>query len=740
MLFNTNRLATVGTWMRQKLRLPTERSLVGRVLTLSLIAAVCIYLIAIAGLWWTGGRMVQDSLKKQAAHWRTVLDDLGTPLYVARGFAAAQQQLAARLRKFPEIGFVRYYDATGKKIMWEYTRIANVPSLSPGHIKRAAARVSTAEPYLVTDTSDDAYVRVIAPIRVKSFASDGLLDFDLARVESIKVIGYLDFGLDPGYHRADFQRSMVIGTVAIAIVFLIAVMIARRFVKKALSPLTELQEPLTRLARGDTDVTVSVTGAREITAISKALNTTISALRQKDQELLRAEYDAITGLVNRAHFYRQLELERKRVALEGETSAMLFIDLDNFKQVNDALGHAAGDRLLAQVAGLLRAHIRDNDVLSRFSADEFAVLARRANRDGATKVARSINQVMQEFQFVEAEQSFRISCSTGIVLIDSDRFTTEEIISQGANARYDAKARGGNCYSIHESSSVAEERQPGDLGWSQRIREAIREHRFRLVYQPIVSLKRDGGNSQAYEALLRLVGDQGELIAPAAFLPIANRFGLLVEIDYWVIRNALQALAGFRRTRPDMVFFINLSGQVFEQGDALFRVVKEGLEQHRLPGSAVIFEITEQVAVRYINQARSVMEGVKSLQCRFALDDFGSGFSSLSYLKHLPVSFIKIDGAFVQNIAGDRLDEVMVKSIIQIARTLNKETIAESVQDRPTLDLLAKLGADYVQGHYLGRPAEEPQIVPAIEVERPNTVKDFRPLVVSTSKRNPKPR
>lgn len=195
-------------------------------------------------------------------------------------------------------------------------------------------------------------------------------------------------------------------------------------------------------------------------------------------------------------------------------------------------------------------------------------------------------------------------------------------------------------------------------------------------------------------------------MAPSAFLPLANRFGMLLELDHWVIRQACAMHAGLAATARDATFFVNLSGQAFDDGEALLRVVSQNLREQRVPGSALVFEITEQVAVRHVEQARRVMEDLGRLGCRFALDDFGSGFSSLNYLKHLPVSFIKISGAFVEKAAADALDQVMVRSIVQIARALGKQTIAESVEDRRTFQLLSDMGADFAQGYFIARPAE----------------------------------
>jgi EAL domain-containing protein (putative c-di-GMP-specific phosphodiesterase class I) len=225
------------------------------------------------------------------------------------------------------------------------------------------------------------------------------------------------------------------------------------------------------------------------------------------------------------------------------------------------------------------------------------------------------------------------------------------------------------------------------------------------VYQPILGL-RGRGNREMYELLLRLVAPGGQLVSPTAFLPVADRFGLMVELDQWVIRRACEELSRLHAGGRAATFFVNLSGYVFENSDTLARTVSEELARHGLSGENLVFEITEQVAVRHLQQARRVIEALGVLGCRFALDDFGSGFSSLNYLKNLPAAFLKISGAFVQNVVDDALDEVMVRSIVQIADALGMQTVAESVEDRQTLQHVAELGVNFAQGHAIARPSE----------------------------------
>ncbi len=243
-----------------------------------------------------------------------------------------------------------------------------------------------------------------------------------------------------------------------------------------------------------------------------------------------------------------------------------------------------------------------------------------------------------------------------------------------------------------------------DVGWSQRIRDAIDNDEFILYYQPIVGEADDG--VEFYEVLLRMPDQDGELVGPGAFFPAAERFGMMVEIDYWVIENSLRVLADYISRGRNIRFSINLSGHVFEDQALASRIV-EGLDENRLNGKSVVFEVTEQAAVRYMDRASSLIQSLRNVGCQFALDDFGTGFSSYSYIKNLPIDFIKISGSFIEDIRKDKVDQVMVRSIVQVAKALGKKTVAENIEDKTTLKMLKKLGIDFFQGRYFGEPLPE---------------------------------
>lgn len=701
--------AIVARWINPSVN-SNRYSLVARLMTLLLLGACVIYVLSIAGMWWTANWLFQDHARKQAIQWIAQLDEFGTPLYVSKKPDQSMADITERIKHFPEIGFIRYYDASGTVVLGKYFRIEE-PGLAPiteAQKDRLKPLLSGNDPYVFdTVARSRTYLRALAPIRIRSTRSDGMFGFRLddTTSQSVKIIGLLEIGIDLTYYRSRLTGAIGVGGIVTAGMFLLFFVIGRFLIRQALAPLSQLQVPLARLAEGDTDVYVDGRGDKEIVAITNALNVTINAIKERDETLRRlADHDPLTGLVNRACFSRELDREWQRSSRGGATSAVLYIDLDLFKYVNDALGHAAGDRVLVQVSEYLRGRLRDDDVLARLGGDEFAILARNAGKQGAIELARSINRMMQDFHFIEAGQVFNIYCSIGIAMLDPSRFTMEEILSQADMACYQAKSSGRNCYAVHEVAEHVKEKMVSDMGWSKWIREAIRDNRFKLVYEPIVPLN-SKHSGEMYEALLRMEGRDGKLIAPAVFLPVAERFGLLVQIDYWVIRNALKALAGHRASGRDITLAINLSGQAFEDGDSLVEVIKENLKKHKVPGSAVVFEMTEQVAVRHMNTAREAMRHLGKLGCRFSLDDFGAGFSSFGYLKHLSVAFIKIDGFFIEEMIKDPVDQTMVQAMVQVAKALGKQTVAEYVQNEETIALLAKYGVDYIQGFYFGGPS-----------------------------------
>lgn len=691
-----------STWSR----LFSERSLLGDFLLLHLTFATLVGAVAVGGLWWTSSWVVDENLRKWALQWVDRLDALGTPLYVSLGDEELER-VREYVRSFPEIALVRYYDADGKLLLEESPspKAAEVPGLQSvdfQELKQLAE--SGASPRVDPSIRSGRMFRVSTSLWAESIVADGLIGFDPQEGgdQQRTLLGYVELGLDFDRYRATMTQRVLKRSLAIVLgLFALAVLGLLGF-RRALRPLRNLQEPLSKLANGELDLAVPGGGHAELVAINTALANTIDALHQRDRKLrAAANFDPLTGLVSRAGLNEEIERDIQRVREGHDSSALLFVDLDQFKYVNDTVGHAAGDRLLVGVAGVLRTVAGADDIVCRYGGDEFIVLQRHAGRERAEQLASAIIDGMRAMHFVEEGRAFSVLCSIGVAMIDGCAVKAEEILAQADLACHEAKGQGRNRFRMFVGDRGDREQVAADMGWSERIREALNSDGFVLRYQPIIDVR--GGPTTFYEVLVRMRGQGQIVVPPGAFLPAADRFGLMGDLDYWVIRHAFAKLAEVRKELPATVFALNLSGIAFSDA-RLVEFVSEQLAQHGLPGAAIVFEITEQVAIRHMQGANAIMRMLMDMGCRFALDDFGSGFSSFSYLKQLPVSYIKIDGAFIENLASDAADRAIVTSIAQIARAVGSATIAEHVRDAQTLAVLREIGIDLAQGYFLGGP------------------------------------
>lgn len=416
-----------------------------------------------------------------------------------------------------------------------------------------------------------------------------------------------------------------------------------------------------------------------------------------------AEHDGLTGLYNRGYFQGELErvVERTKRS-SGQPCALLYIDLDNFKYVNDTLGHGAGDHVLLEVAGILNKRARKSDLIARLGGDEFAVLLYNTKPDQASQVAEAFREQMSNYVFKQGADRIDIGCSIGVSLIGDVTKSAGEVMSQADIACHLAKRAGRNRVHIFKAADEKGLANMSlDMGWSRRIREAIKTNRFALACQPILNVSTGGVDS--YEVLIRMVDDNNELIMPGGFMPSAERFGLMADIDKWVIANAIDTLVQQRQTVPHLRYSINLSGQTLSDPSVADLILAK-LHATGLEPSALIFEVTETVAIADMKTAETFLARLQVIGCETALDDFGSGFSSFAYLRDLPVDTVKIDGRFVKNLAKNPVDQAMVKAMNDIAHALGKHTVAEFVENEESLQLLKEYGVDYAQGYHLGRP------------------------------------
>jgi diguanylate cyclase (GGDEF)-like protein/PAS domain S-box-containing protein len=423
-----------------------------------------------------------------------------------------------------------------------------------------------------------------------------------------------------------------------------------------------------------------------------------------------ADHDTLTGLLNRRRFIEELTLELKLAKREQRHSSVLVIDVDSFKDVNDSLGHHAGDQLIRSVANVLGTGLREADTLSRLGGDEFALLLRGTAGDAAVPVAERMIQAVREHSFAIATEPIAVTASAGLASIGRGDETPEEVLADADMAMYESK-RGGRdrvmVFAPGMRTSLEERRS-----WADRIRTALQGdgHGLLLYQQPILDLATN--QISQYELLIRMEGADGVPVAPAQFLPVAERFDLVQAIDRWVVGRAIELLSEHERAGHELVLTVNLSGR--SMGDAeLFEVLERELSRTGIDASRLVLEITETAAIENMEEARSFAERLAALGCRLALDDFGSGFGSFYYLKHLPFNYLKIDGDFVRNLTRNPVDQAVVRSIVQIAESVGYETIAEFVADEATLQAVREYGVDFAQGFHVGIP--EPVKPPAGE-------------------------
>ncbi len=422
-----------------------------------------------------------------------------------------------------------------------------------------------------------------------------------------------------------------------------------------------------------------------------------------NQIAYQARHDSLTGLINRREFETCLNQALESAANDGRHHAMCYIDLDQFKIVNDSCGHIAGDQLLKELAGALHNLVRENDVLARLGGDEFGVLLEGCPLDKAFNIAETLRDGIGKFRFAWGDRIFKIGASVGLVGIGADSGSFTDVLSAADSACYVAKDRGRNRVHVYRSNDTALLQRRGEMRWIGRIHKALEEGGFCLYHQTMLPLNPAAAPGAHYELLLRMKDPDGGLTPPSAFIPAAERYSLMPTLDRWVIRRALILLS---RLTPDTdlaTCAINLSGQSLCD-DRFLNFVIDELSQAGVSPFKLCFEITETAAIANLSRAMRFISTLKGMGCRFALDDFGSGLSSFTYLKNLPVDYLKIDGAFIKDMMSDPIDHAMVQSINQIGHVMRIQTVAEWVESETILLELKKLGVDYAQGYAISAP------------------------------------
>jgi diguanylate cyclase (GGDEF)-like protein/PAS domain S-box-containing protein len=440
----------------------------------------------------------------------------------------------------------------------------------------------------------------------------------------------------------------------------------------------------------------------------------VSQIRAMAQQLTwQASHDALTGLVNRREYERRLAELVETAKTQRRDHALLFMDLDHFKAVNDTCGHSAGDELLRQLTAIMGTRMRGSDTLARLGGDEFGALLESCPLDQALRIANALRETVREFRFVWEDKTFSVGVSMGLVPINADSGGVNQILAAADACCYEAKNRGRDRVQVYRPDEISQSGRHEELKIVSQISNAFERGQFRLYRQRIAPLDHGASREPRYEVLARMLDRSGNLVPATGFMPHAERYNLLTSIERWVISSLVEFL--YRQWKgkapaPDLhaavdrgFYSVNISGASIN--DKSFpEFLRNLLTRYRLPSGLICFEITETTAISNLSKAAELMHELKGMGCRFALDDFGTGMSSFAYLKYLPVDFLKIAGVFIKDMASDPMDYAIVDSINRIGHILGMRTIAESVEDSGTLERIKELGLDFAQGYFIAEP------------------------------------
>ena len=427
------------------------------------------------------------------------------------------------------------------------------------------------------------------------------------------------------------------------------------------------------------------------------------ARRMAAEMSFQATHDALTGLINRREFERRVELALETGQLEHKEHTLLYLDLDQFKIVNDTCGHVAGDELLRQLTALLQEKLRKSDTLARLGGDEFGVLLESCATEPAKTVAEQLRQTVADFHFVWLDKTFPVGVSIGLVTFSNGGVLLSDVLRMADAACYAAKEKGRNRIQVYMPEDEELTRRSGEMGWISRIQKALDEDRFVLYSQRILALGNDTDSGDHYELLIRMLDENNAVVPPMAFIPAAERYGMMPLLDRWVIQTAFSHYATRHAPGSHGTCSINLSGKsICDDGFLVFVLAQ--FERYKVPPQGICFEITETAAIANLNQASNLIRDLKAIGCRFSLDDFGSGMSSFAYLKHLRVDYLKIDGGFVKDMISDPIDHAMVAAIHHIGHVMGIQTIAEFVETDAIMAALREIGVDFAQGYGVEKP------------------------------------
>lgn len=439
----------------------------------------------------------------------------------------------------------------------------------------------------------------------------------------------------------------------------------------------------------------------------------VTATRRMAQRITwAATHDSLTGLVNRREFESRVEAALLSARNSETHHVLCYLDLDQFKVVNDTCGHAAGDAMLKQLGGVLQARLRESDTLARLGGDEFGALLEGCALDRAQLIAADLLAAVRDHRFQWEGKPFTVGASIGLAAINAGTGSRAEVFSAADTACYMAKEQGRNRICVFQSSDADMAQRRADMGWAARLTQALEEERLVLYYQPYLPLGQNSAEGQHIEILLRLIDENGNVVPPGSFLPAAERYNIMPAIDRWVVKAVFARYGDLlAQMGSPLTCAINLSGTTLNS-EGILEFIREQSQQYQLPSGAICFEITETAAINNMRHATQFMRDLKGLGFCFALDDFGIGTSSLAYLKTLPVDYLKIDGSFVRNIVDDPVDRAMADTINRVGHIMGLQTVGEFAESTEVIKELRTLGVDFAQGYGVQRPQALPAPLP----------------------------
>lgn len=671
-----------------------------------LLALVPMLLIALALSWYfTYSRIgeLDRALEQQAVvQARHLARASEYSLFV--GERAHLSSLANELRRDTAIRAVAIVDQAGDALV----RLGPMPPISD---------LPRTDIYL--DQRDPSVVVVGAPVQQTLLA----IDDPVLGESTSALIGYVALSISKEETRRR-QHEMLIDSLIITFVgMVLAALLALRLGRDVIRPIVTLAEAIRRIGAGDLNVRVETHTGGEFAQLEQGINQMSAELRASYDNLQdrirdatarltwQANHDALTGLTNRREFERHVEQSLASVQLRGERHTLLYLDLDQFKIVNDTSGHSAGDELLKQLSVLLKRELRDSDILARLGGDEFGVLLHQCDESVAHRLAERMRRVVDDFRFYWEGRTYSIGVSIGLVEIDDGWASLGKLLSAADAACYAAKDAGRNRIHTYREGDAELVRRQGEMEWATRLNLAVSEDRLFLFAQRIEPL---GENAEMhYELLLRLRDEDGNTVPPMAFIPAAERYQLMPMLDRFVLDQALSLCAPAAKAQQ---FWLNINLSAASLGDAAFQgYLLAALQARPELAAHLCFEITETAAMANLENLIRLMTELRQLGCRFAVDDFGSGLSSFGYLRTLPVDYLKIDGAFIRDLVEDPIDLAMVEAIQNVARLLDIKTMAGYVENAETLEKLRVLGVDYVQGDFIQAPFTTQECLLAVQ-------------------------